>query len=244
MAKMSVPQAAADLGVSAARVRQRIEEGSLVAEKIGGRWLVDLAAHGEIGRPARGRPVSPSSVWYSLLAVGRGALLDVPSDEVGGSAREIAVRAAAVSPASRHRAVARLRSAIQAGNHDEIVAWLRHRGERRLYLAAEADLPAIRDDERLLLSGLSDPDSGMSDPRVAEGYIASTDADQFAEDHWLESPSLDDRPNVVLHVVPALPPRISRLLLAADLAEHSHARELKRAHELLDDVIAEHGETQ
>lgn len=62
-----MPQAAERLQVSPARIRQRIADGSLPAEKIGGRWLVDLdASHS--APPPKGRPVSPSSVWWSLAA--------------------------------------------------------------------------------------------------------------------------------------------------------------------------------
>lgn len=67
MSKLSVLEAAKRLGVSPARVRQRIDDGSLIAEKVGGRWLVDLDA----SQPApaqRGRPVLPSSVWWSLAS--------------------------------------------------------------------------------------------------------------------------------------------------------------------------------
>ena len=240
MAKMSVPQAAAELGVSVARVRQRIDEGSLVAEKVGGRWLVDLASSGSADRPQRGRPVHPESVWYSLLALRLAAQVDLP--ELEGSkldllSPDLVAEANKISPASRHRAVARLSAAIAREDHDDILAWLRNRGERRVYQAAMADLQPLREDDRLLPSGLSHPDSGMSDPRVAEGYVAVADIDAVVADHWLERPSIDQRPNVFVHVVPALPSRIGALLLAADLAEHEGPRERRRAHELLDIAI-------
>jgi len=240
MARMSVPQAAAELGVSVARVRQRIDEGSLVAEKLGGRWLVDLASSGSADRPQRGRPVRPESVWYSLLALGLAAQGDLPRFE--GSkldllSPDLAGEANKVSPASRHRAVARLSAAIAREDHGDILAWLRNRGERRVYQAAMADLQPLLEDDRLLPSGLSHPDSGMSDPRVAEGYVALADIAALAADHWLERPSVDARPNVFVHMVPALPARIGALLLAADLAEHDGPRERRRAHELLDLVI-------
>jgi hypothetical protein len=240
MAKMSVPQAAAELGVSVARVRQRIDEGSLVAEKLGGRWLVDLASSGSADRPQRGRPVHPESVWYSLLALRLAAQVGLPEREgamVDLLSPELVAEASKISPASRNRAVARLSGAIAREDHDDILAWLRNRGERRVYQAAMADLQPLREDDRLLPSGLSHPDSGMSDPRVAEGYVAVADIDAVVADHWLERPSIDQRLNVFLHVVPARPSRIGALLLAADLAEHEGPRERRRAHELLDIAI-------
>jgi hypothetical protein len=240
MVKLSVPQAAADLGVSPARVRQRIEDGSLVAVKIGGRWLVDLAASDEAGRPARGRPVSPLSVWYSLVAVDHGALLELPRADLDAFAAGVG----GISAASRSRAAARLRAALDDGDHEAILAWLRHRGERRAYVAAPADLPALRSDGRLSPSGVSHPGSGLSDPRMVEAYVARADLDQVADDHWLEPPSLDEHPNVILHAVPAVPPHVGRLLLAADLAEHARPRELHRAHELLDAMLADRREAR
>jgi hypothetical protein len=240
MVKMSVPQAAAELGVSVARVRQRIDEGSLVAEKLGGRWLVDLASSGSADRPQRGRPVHPASVWHSLLALRLAAQVDLPEREgamVDLLSPDLIAAASKISPASRHRAAVRLSGAIARKDHDGILAWLRNRGERRVYQAAMADLQPLRDDDRLLPSGLSHPDSGMSDPRVAEGYVAIADIDAVAADHWLEKPTVDQRPNVFVHVVPARPSRIGALLLAADLAEHEGSRERRRAHELLDIAI-------
>ncbi|HSV40605.1 MAG TPA: helix-turn-helix domain-containing protein [Nocardioidaceae bacterium] len=222
---MSVPEVASRLHVSEARVRQRIDEGSLVAQKIGGRWLVDLGAPDEVARQARGRPVSPSSVWYSLQALDLASLIDLPD--------------LSISDASRRRAVIRLASALENADHQAVLSWLRNRGERRLYVAAEADLVPVRNDDRVLPSGLSHPESQMSDPRVAEGYVAKADVDALAANYWLEKRSPDDKPNVVLHVVPALPSSVSRLLLAADLAEHGGPREAQRAHELIAEVAAE-----
>ena len=238
MAKMSVPQAAAELGVSVARIRQRIDEGSLVAEKLGGRWLVDLASSGSVDRPQRGRPVRPESVWYSLLALRLAAPVDLPEHEGADLlSPELVAEASKISPASRHRAVARLSGAIARKDHDDILAWLRNRGERRVYQAAMAELQPLREDDRLLPSGLSHPDSLMHDPRVAEGYVAAADIDAVAADHWLERPSIDQRPSVFVHVVPARPARIGVLLLAADLAEHEGPRERRRAYELLGTAI-------
>lgn len=252
MAKHSVPQAAAHLGVSPARVRQRIRDGSLVAEKIGGRWVVDLDFAAAVARPARGRPVSPGSVWFSMLALDSDSLVDVPQvglpkidlPTIESAWPDMAREVRRLSSASRYRAASRLEAAMAQADHDAILAWLRNRGRRRLFVAPDADLDSLRNDHRFMPSGVSLPHSRMSDPRIAEGYVAAADMDSIVQDHWLDPLSLDDRPNVVIHVVPALPPRISRLLLAADLAEHGGPRELRRAHELVDAVIADHQDHQ
>lgn len=355
MAKMSVQQAAERLGVSPARVRQRIDAGTLVAEKIGGRWLVDLAVSSPA--PVRvGRPVSPASVWWSLVAseiakaalpssqfaaihqaleparaaiqsAGAGAAaaairealkpaldsaafqraaLSAPGSFPAGKSVAAAVDADAVqakpvsdavaarlramepvrdvaaqhrallsrmriaeavladlepdakepaaagdgdaledfvseaqrlSRSSRNRAVHRLAEAVENRDHDNLLAWLRNRSSRRLFVAAPSDLNALREDLRLVPSGLSDPRSGMDDLRLLEGYVKADDVDAIASAYWLELPGIDDRPNVVLHVSPVRPPAIGPMLLAADLAEHGGPRELVRAHELLDEAI-------
>ncbi|MEO6019723.1 MAG: helix-turn-helix domain-containing protein [Knoellia sp.] len=355
MAKMSVGQAAERLGVSPARVRQRIGAGTLVAEKIGGRWLVDLAVSSPAPLQA-GRPVSPASVWWSLVAseIAKAALpsgqlaaihqaleparVAVQSAGAGAAAAAIrealkpaldsaaferaalsatgsfaagkavaavdadaghalkplsdavAARLRAMEPvrdlaaqrrallsrmriaeavladlepdvekpaaagdgdvledfvseaqrlsrSSRNRAVHRLAEAVESRDHDSLLAWLSNRSSRRLFVAAPSDLNALREDQRLVPSGLSDPRSGMDDLRLLEGYVKADDVDAIASDYWLELPGIDDRPNVVLHVSPVRPPAIGPMLLAADLAEHGGPRELVRAHELLDEAI-------
>lgn len=325
MSKLSVPQAAERLGVSPARIRQRIKDGSLVAEKIGGRWLVDL----EGSRPQHaqlGRPVSPSAVWWSLasaevakvavpILAASSALSEVqkamrpvidadvsPKADVFlkavASALDVSAFRAAVKPAidsatlsrsllprmrlaelvladlaeasiskpdddevavgaesrgeqldfmapgfvaeakklsrsSRDRAVHRFAGAVQDGDHNKLLAWLSNRGARIGYVAAGSDLAALRADDRLLVSGVSHPDSNLDDPRIVEAYASVDDVDAVVSDFWLEKPGVDERSNVVLHVVPVRPPEIGPLLLAADLAEHGGPREVQRAHELL-----------
>jgi excisionase family DNA binding protein len=335
MSKMSVSDAAERLAVSPARIRQRIADGSLVAEKVGGRWLVDLEASTSESLP-RGRPVAPASVWWSLLAAElarpdveawmRGAMPSVNPEpfkcavmpafdsealeravipafnaesfkcavmpafnaevlsravmpafdsvvkyrapdakaieallprmrgvdlflpqmnpfesHVGPDAiiRDIAVEVKRLSSSSRRRAVRRMADAIVARDHDALLAWLRNRGSRHLYVAADSDLEALKEDPRVVLSGLSHSASEMEDPLVVEGYVGDEDLSALKNEHWLDSPSLDDRPNVVLHAAPMRPAGISRLLLAADLAEHGGPRELRRAHELLDEEISQ-----
>ena len=264
-------QAAERLGVSPARVRQRIDAGSLVSEKIGGRWLVDLEA--SQSAPARvGRPVSPSSVWWSLAAaeiakdampighvtephqaagpllarmrIAESVLADLdphpqPRErpEERDLVAEVMHEAQRMSRSSRDRAVHRLADTVGSRDHHRLLAWLGYRASRRLFVAAQSDSNALRDDPRLFLSGLSDPRAGMGDLRVLEGYVKTADVDAIAADYWLERPGVDERPNVVLHVSPVRPPEIGPMLLAADLSEHAGPREAARAHELLDEAI-------
>jgi excisionase family DNA binding protein len=325
MSRLSVAQAAEHLGVSPARVRQRIDDGSLVAEKIGGRWLVDLDASHRA--PAQlGRPVSPASVWWSLASaeVAQGAVPDSeakaaasylqavnesvppavdvsalqspmkPDPDAGAISQSLlqrmrqaenrlaslrdAIDAAPVpsgrscapssighadlldrvgprfvaemrkpSRSSRNRAVHRLADAVEERDHDGLLAWLSNRASRRDYVAAGADLAALREDGRLVASGVSHPDSSLDDPQLFEGYVRADDLDDLVSGYWLERPAVDERPNVVLHVAPIRPSQIGPMLLAADLYEHGGPREVQRAHELLDvaiDALTSADETQ
>jgi excisionase family DNA binding protein len=225
MAKMSVPQAAERLGVSPARVRQRIDDGSLIAEKVGGRWLLDLEAS-QPQKAQAGRPVSPLSVWWSLVAF-----------EPDLTVNELMHGVQRLSRSSRDRAVRRVAEAIENRDHDGLLAWLSNRASRHLFVAAASDLKVLRSDSRLVASGLSDPRSGMDDLRVLEGYVKDSELETIASEYWLERPSVDDRPNIVLHASPVRPAAVGPMLLAADLAEHGGPRELLRSRELLDEAI-------
>ncbi|MFT3874104.1 MAG: hypothetical protein QM714_15920 [Nocardioides sp.] len=115
----------------------------------------------------------------------------------------------------------------------------RNRAERRLYKAASADLPALREDERWE-SLMSPAASGIASSDV-DGYVAAADLPGL-ERAFLLMPAADDG-NVVIHVLSegqrAYPD--SKLRLAADLADQRGAREELRAAELLREVSEEHG---
>ena len=265
MPKLSVPEAAERLGVSPVRVRQRIEEGSLVAEKVGGRWLVDLSVVPE-NKP-RGRPVKRDVIWDAIRRVHAAEMLKLDQgrrfEEVlqlvyadawrpptgssyvpdlvlpDGSVVEVKV-----SPSSRRRAFLRLLEVASPGakegdgpHYEALLRWLGGRAERRLYRVAGPDFDELRVDDRIILSGLSHPRSGMQDPRVIEGYVAASDLGVVVNDYWLEPPGVDAGPNVFLHVAPGRPDQVSPLMLAADLSEHEGPRERARAIQLAEEVF-------
>lgn len=264
---MSVAEAAASLGVSSARVRQRIDDGSLVAEKVGGRWLVDLSV--VPGSKSRGRPVKPELVWDAIRQVDavkelrrgpRRQFEDAlrllysaqPSGFQGPSRRspdlllsDGSVVEIKVGYSSRRRALNRLLEVVHAVGSErqdavaeEFLRWLGDRADRRIYRVAPRDFEDLREDVRLLRSGLSHPRSGMQDPRVIEGYVAAAELEAIIDDHWLEAPGVDAAPNVFLHVAPGCPDEVSPLMLAADLFEHRGSRERARAHELVAEAFA------
>jgi len=225
---VSVVEAAAMLGVHPQRVHQRIREGSLPAEKVGHQWAVEKDDLRRImNHTGPGRPFSSKSSW-DLLAV-------AASDQA----------ASELSPSARSRARSRLRNLLihaSSAPLDDAAAQLAHalrnRAVRTLFLAAPRDLPDVRHDERVHLSGVSLPESHMSAVAVAEGYVSSDDLDALVDDYLL-SPAPRSRANVILHVVtsgtenPAIAAlddvARSPLVLAADLAEHDGVREKSEA---------------
>lgn len=211
-------EAAARLGVSAARVRQRIQDGSLPAERIGTQWTVHPQAL-EDGAAKRSRPMSRRMAWALI--------------------RMLAGEEPQVSAAERLRlrkCAARLRDSDGAA--DLLRAWGASRSERVKYNIAAADLDELRSDKRLQLSGLSAPDSGVVARSVVEAYVADDDVQGLIDDYFLVRPD-DHRGNVILHVIDHEGPYafplsgLSWPLLAIDLAEHSGTRERERAAELV-----------
>lgn len=234
---VSVVEAAEMLGVHPQRVHQRIREGSLPAEKVGNQWVVEMNDLRRIEHHAGpGRPLSSKSAWD---------LLTVAADD----------RAAYdLSPSARSRARSRLRNLLvhaSAAEFDEaaahVVNALRNRAKRVLFVASPRDLPDLREDDCLHLSGVSLPESNMSFDDVVEGYVSSDDLDALV-DAYLLSHAPRSRANVILHVVPSdmEHPALadldgfarSRLALAADLAEHDSVREKGEAIRTVDDLSA------
>lgn len=224
MALVSVTHAAQQLGVSRVRIQQRITDGSLPAQRVGRQWVIDEADLRAVANHAGpGRPLSPASAW---------ALIAVADDD-----------AAHLSPPSRSRARARLGQLLQTAVTDDLDAFaamvgrsLGGRAQRRLYRASPLDLPALREDARLRVSGLSSPSAQISARDVVEGYVRGSEHDALLRDHLL-SPAKAPRANVVVHVINGerdVDHLVGGdLVIAADLAEYDSPRELARAQELL-----------
>lgn len=237
--RVSVAEAAQILGVHPQRVHQRIRQGSLPAEKVGNQWVIEMSDLRRVRHHAGpGRPLSTKSAW-DLLAV-------AANDQA----------AARLSPSARSRARSRLRAlmvrAATAGP-DEVTARLAHalgnRAERAMFVASNQDLPDVREDERVHLSGVSLPESNMSGG-VVEGYVSPDDVDDLIGDYLL-SPADRSRANVIFHVVAseiehsavAALDDVARspLALAADLAEYEGVREKSEAIRSLADLHARFG---
>jgi excisionase family DNA binding protein len=230
IANLSVAEAAKRLGVGVPRVHQRIADGSLRAERIGSQWVVDeLSLLRVAERKSAGRPLSVRSAWALIALAGgeKDALADLaPVERARAKARLEELFAFVAKPPKSEEDVRRIAGVLRS--------WFRSRASRELYRAASADLPGLREDVRwAALGGLSAAASGIGAGDLVEGYLAEADAKSLSEDFLLVPAERDA--NVVVHVLPegrrAYPD--SRLMLAADLAEHRGPREERRAVEFL-----------
>lgn len=221
MAQISAAEAAERLGVSKRRILARIEDGSLPAERVGNQWAIN-PADAVPGKPSR--PMSNAMAW-ALVAHLAG---DSPAWVSAGERYRLKERSARLIAAEDPAALLR--------------GWLSRRARRLKMQVAAADLPDLRQDQRLLLSGVSAPGSGIVAEGVVEGYVSPADFDGLVNEFFLID--ADGRNgNVVLHVVDEIPDsnvlHQSWALLAADLAEHSGARERGRVVELLRGAVTE-----
>lgn len=233
MGVVSVAQAAERLGVSVARIHQRIADGSLSAERVGSQWIVDERSLLRVQeRGKAGRPHSARSAWAVIAA-------SEDSRDRGG------VSAPAVSTRARTQLKRLLESAAEPVIDEDAVrqrvvslrSIFRNRAHRRPLRAAPADLADLRADDRWAMvvdlgaSGIAATD--------VEGYLAESDVDGVVKDYLLVDADRDA--NVVLHVIPDAqdPFPASRLRLAADLAERRGPREEARAAEILHELALE-----
>ncbi len=230
MANVSVAEAAKRLGVGVPRIHQRIADGSLRAERIGSQWVIDeLSLLRVAERKEAGRPLSARSAW-AIIALAEGdeeALAKLaPVERARAKARLEELLAFVAEPPKSEVDVRRIGFALRS--------LFRNRAARELRKAAVADLPSLREDIRWA-SVVSPAVSGIASPDV-DGYLAASDMKPLSQDFLLML--ADSDANVVIHMLPegqqAYPE--SKLLLAADLAEHRGPREELRAAELLREV--------
>lgn len=226
MAFISVAEAAQRLGVSLSRVHQRIGDGSLPAVRVGNQWEIDESLLQQVSS-RRGQPLSRRGAW---------AVLALASDDAFPGAASELVRDMNLSPSEWSRARKRLAAIRDEEDPAELLrAWLKRRADRRVFRASSRDLADIREDPRLLLSGVSHQGSAMASPEIVEGYLADEELASFV-DRYLLVEALDRRGNVVLHVAERRPDLVWPLLLAADLAEYQEPRQSGRARELVADL--------
>lgn len=219
MSSVGVSEAAKALGVGPQRVRAMLAAGRLEGRKVEGVWLVELPLQRDSRLRPRRRPMSASQAWRAIAV-----LSDLPVE--GDS-----------SAASRLRA--RVREALNASDGDPesvaglLRAWLRERADPRRYYVPAVPLARMREDPRVLLSGVSDHRSPVRDSGVLEAYVLVSDIDQMVRQYGMQ---LSSDGSVLLRVV--ADPVGARMLraggvpvaaVAVDLAENDDARSLAAA---------------
>jgi excisionase family DNA binding protein len=231
--QLSVAEVAQRLGVSVPRVHQRITDGSLPAVRIGSQWVIEealLPVVSDLRTP--GRRLSRRSAWALVAAsrLDRKAMPGLASTERtrAGARLQRLVTAASSQGTSGEVDVKPLASLLRS--------WMRNRAERRLFRASPRDLPDLRDDGRVRLSGLNHALSRIASGDLVEGYLTLANLSTIVDDYVLTPLTAGSAANVVLHVTSEPVPGAlldAALLLAADLAEYGTPREEARAVELL-----------
>jgi excisionase family DNA binding protein len=221
--EISVAEAAQWLGVSDRRVQALAQDGRLPARLVSGAWLIDAS---DLGRPqARSRPMSPR------VAAGLLRMLSEP----GLNAASLGL-----APSEVSRLRSRLRALLADRDPASLLAsWLAREPRAMRLVVNPRDLPGIAADSRLVLSGISDPRSGLAIIDEVEGHICAADLEDFSWEHMLGP---EGRANVRLHVSPgplSSPVPLGRLL--GDLAAHAGPRESDAVHRLLH-AAAERGD--
>lgn len=180
---LGVPEAAEELGVASSRVRALIDEGSLDAEKVSGRWLVSRESVEQRRRhaPGAGRPLVARNAWAALLAASGEQL---PS----------------IEPAAAWR----IRQALGRDG----LAGLRDRLSRRAaphrYWALPDELGALRDGDEIVLTGSSAARAHaltLVSPDVIDAYLPARRLEMLAAAHGLQTAPAREA-NVVLRAVP------------------------------------------
>jgi len=215
---LSVPQAAARLGVHPGRVRQLVAEGRLASEKVGGRWLVDeaaVAARAAIELPP-GRPLSPRAAWGLLWAAdGRAA------------------------PWLADREMRRARQRARSWPLEHWAWACQHRAAVHRFYGHPSVLGRLAEDDRLVRSGASARNVYIDLVLLdhVDGYLAADDLDRVVDEYGLHHAG---RSNVVMRVLPkglhvfGYERDAPRPVIAVDLLDVGDDRSMRAAHNLFE----------
>lgn len=199
----SVAEFARVKNLSRQRVRVLAASGAIPARRVGGHWVIDDAAMS--WEPQASRPLSKRSAWLLIHALNHcGQVLPemIPAEK-SRLLRHLEVLRCSDSPAAMLRSWLSCRASV----HD---------------LAASSDaLEHLRDDERLVLSGISDGRSFMAAGAQLEAYVNDKDLDAVRRRYFLVR---GERNNVRLRAVSGQPD-VGIGLVAADLSDWSGPRE-------------------
>jgi excisionase family DNA binding protein len=169
---MSVPEAAAELGISADAVRKRIAAGRLSAQRRGREWWLDPRAVDRIARErgGQGRPLSSRMAW--------GILLLASGDETAA--------AAAVPNA---RSWSRLHEWLASHSLAVDASRLRNRARVEDFDAHPSELARILDRQDVLKTGISAADEVglVGGALAAEFYAPASRREALIDEHVLEN---------------------------------------------------------
>jgi excisionase family DNA binding protein len=182
---LSVPEAAARLGVTAGRVRQLTASGELTARRVGRVLLVDPAS---VDRRAQlgtldGRRFSPARAWGLLFLMDG---LDAPWLD--------AVSRAKLRNFIAHHDLASLRPRLVT------------RAQRRQFRAHPSDLGSIRREPGLMRTGTSaarDIGLDLLPADEFDAYLAGDRLDALVDKYKLRE---GEQPNLTVRTTPALTP--------------------------------------
>lgn len=242
--RLSVGEAARLLGVSVGRVHQRIQDGSLPAERVGNQWHVHSRDVTPLQSSRPGRPLSWRSAWtvvalsVELDASLQGSPIADWAAEWLGSRDATERRRASVRLGQLLDVPERLDDDAARASVDLLRRTFANRAERRRLRAAPMDLDDLRQDQRIVAAGLSHPWSGLAAGDVTEFYVLASDFDAVITDYLLEEVRTNE--NVIAHLASdaftsslEVQPFRAPILLAADLAERDDPRAAHRAAEVL-----------
>jgi excisionase family DNA binding protein len=215
---LSVPQAAARLGVTAGRVRQLVASGELTAGRVGRVLLVDTASvdqRAQLGT-LDGRRFSPQRAWGLLFLIDG---LDTPW----------------LDPVSR----AKLRHFIAHHDLAPLRPRLVTRAQRRQFRAHPSDLGPIQREPGLMRTGVSaasDIGLDLMSPDEFDAYLTKQRLDALIDKYKLLE---GQQPNLTLRMTPALTPdwperpSAPASVVAIDLADDLDPRSQEAAQHLL-----------
>jgi hypothetical protein len=226
---VDVTRAAQELHVDPSRIRALIADGSLQADKVGGRWLVhwDSVVSRRRQPGVAGRPLAPRNAWTLLLE----ACGEEPLHDVDAHARW------RIRRALRHESLAALRSRLSRRADDHHLWGL------------PGELRALRDDDAVVFTGSSAAGAlrlDLAAPDTIDAYVRDEDLGRLVHQYGLEA-SPTSRANVVLRSVPddawvLADRRIApRAAVALDLASYPDPRSQRIGEELLTRLDAERG---
>ncbi|MHA7191092.1 helix-turn-helix domain-containing protein [Arthrobacter sp. MDT2-16] len=220
--KISVADASRRLGVTGARVRQLIAAGDLPATRVGRAWVLNAVDVERYSPRRQGRPITETSAWAFLRYLS------------GNPSREISREVLGQHERWAHH--------LRAVSDEELVgvfmSFVRNRATRTDLAVDRADLETLRSDERIVLSGVSHPETRLLANAEAEGYVTSRDFAKVQRELLLiPSTAGGHDANVVLHICDAIPRPLPRAVIAADLAEHRGVREADEATRLLRELL-------